>query len=152
MKEAQGNLWTYPADIRVITTNGFVKKNGECVMGRGCAKEAVKGTRHNGAWPGLPSILGAIIQSDGNHVAFLGACVTPATGILVSFPVKHNWWERADLGLIRRSAEELAKGIAHDGSRIVMPRPGCGNGQLKWEDVKPVIEPILSDNVVVITF
>jgi hypothetical protein len=152
MREATGNLWTHPADVRVITTNGFVKKNGQAVMGRGCALEAVKGTRYNGAWPGLPSILGAIIQSDGNHVSFLGACVTPATGILVSFPVKHLWMQKADIDLIKRSAEELARGIAHDGSRIVMPRPGCGNGRLKWEDVKPIIEGILPDNVVVITF
>ena len=26
-----------------------------------------------------------------------------------------------------------------------MPRPGCSNGQLKWADVKKVIEPILVD-------
>ena len=40
MREVVGNLWTYPADIRVITTNGTVKNDGTCVMGRGCAAEA----------------------------------------------------------------------------------------------------------------
>lgn len=35
MIEVKGNLWTYPAEVRVITTNGFVKKNGEAVMGIG---------------------------------------------------------------------------------------------------------------------
>jgi hypothetical protein len=152
MKEVTGNLWTYPADVRVITTNGTVKKNGECVMGRGCALEAVKGTQHNGKWPGLPSILGAWLESEGNIPTYLGACVTPATGMLWSFPVKHNWYEKADLALIRKSAEYLAAFLTPTESRIVLPRPGCGNGGLRWEDVKPVLEPILDERFHVITF
>jgi hypothetical protein len=158
MQEVTGNLWTYPADLRVITTNGTVKKNGECVMGRGCALEAVKGTKHNGSWPGLPRMLGAAIESDGNDVHILGACVTPCDGLLVSFPVKHNWFERADLRLIERSASQLVAYVDQEWSRgdcqprIVLPRPGCGNGGLRWEDVKPVLEPILDDRFHVITF
>lgn len=43
--EVVGNMWAIPADAYCITTNGFVKKNGEAVMGAGCAKEA---RRHRG--------------------------------------------------------------------------------------------------------
>lgn len=32
----------------------------------------------------------------------------------------------------------------------VLPRPGCGNGRLTWEQVKPVIK-FLPDNVWVIS-
>ena len=39
MKEIRGDLFTQEADTICITTNGFVKANGECVMGRGCAKQ-----------------------------------------------------------------------------------------------------------------
>ncbi len=39
MKEDFGDLWDFDGII-AITTNGFVKKDGSCVMGRGCAKEA----------------------------------------------------------------------------------------------------------------
>jgi len=37
MKELRGNLFHTPCDVICITTNGFVKRNGEAVMGRGCA-------------------------------------------------------------------------------------------------------------------
>lgn len=140
MIEVKGNLWDYPADWRVITTNGFVKKNGECVMGRGCAFEAKK------KFPELAKELGWRIKEGGN---------TPYRFTkwgLITFPVKHNWWEKADLELIKQSAEILnIDATNHPDMQIVMPRPGCGNGQLKWEDVKPLLE-FLPDNVKVITW
>jgi hypothetical protein len=145
MKEVKGNLWDYPADVRVITTNGFVKKNGECVMGRGCAAEAKQ--RH----PRLPKILGDLIQRRGNNVHYL-------LYALYSFPVKHHWFQKADIALIEQSAKQLVTLITEDwdsGDKepiIVLPRPGCGNGQLNWEDVKPILEPILDDRFHVITF
>lgn len=149
MNDVTGNLWTYPADIRVITTNGFVKKNGECVMGRGCAKEAMV------AFKELPRVLGRLVEQHGNHCYLLRR--GGPDGVLVSFPVKHNWFEKADLDLIERSAHELVA-LANDQAWldrwkiIVVPRPGCGNGQLKWEDVKPVLAPILDDRFHIITF
>lgn len=145
MIEVTGNLWTYPADVRVITTNGFVKKNGEAVMGRGCAKEA------SVRWPELPKILGRHLQTLGNIPLLFPASV----GILnlVSFPVKHNWFEKADPELIRVSATVIsAWADLNNWQTIVIPRPGCGNGQLKWEDVKPILAPILDDRFHIITF
>lgn len=142
MKEATGDLWTFPADWRVITTNGFVKRNGECVMGRGCAFEA------KSRFKDLPAELGLRIKMQGNHASRFGEYN------LITFPVKHNWFEKADPDLIVRSARELENAMRiKDGIKgtVVMPRPGCGNGQLKWEDVKPLIE-FLPDNVTVITF
>lgn len=152
MVEATGNLWTYKADIRVITTNGTVKKTGECVMGRGCALEA------KSRYPGVAKMLGRLIQEHGNHVHLIFRR-NPLTFRmpLVSFPVKHNWYETADLKLIEQSAHELVK-LADDQAwidgwkRVVLPRPGCGNGNLRWEDVRPVIAPILDDRFHVITF
>jgi len=52
LREDKINLWEYPADARVITTNGFVKNNGEAVMGRGCAREAAR------KYPRLPLFWG----------------------------------------------------------------------------------------------
>lgn len=147
MKEVKGNLWTYPADYRVITTNGTIKQNGECVMGRGCAAEAkVK-------FPWLPKFLGMDIRARGNVPHNYKPSDYPET--IWTFPVKHNWHEKADIELIKASAEYLAAVFAdpaYEGSVIVLPRPGCGNGQLDWADVGPILEPILDDKFHVITW
>jgi hypothetical protein len=148
MLEVRGNLWTYPADVRVITTNGTVKKNGECVMGRGCAKEA------RDRFPSIAHTLGDGIRRLGNIVQLLHRY---DDGLekwdIVSFPVKHEWFQRADIELIRVSATTLSHyATLHGWQRCVMPRPGCGNGNLQWKDVRPVLEPILDDRFHLITF
>lgn len=145
MKEVKGNLWTYPADIRVITTNGTVKKDGTCVMGRGCAAEA------KALHPSIPRVLGEGLSTIGNHVQHLYG--GELGKIILSFPVKHQWFQTADLDLIRQSATELVVWAnATNVKTIVLPRPGCGNGHLRWEDVKPILEEILDDRFHVITF
>jgi hypothetical protein len=59
------------------------------------------------------------------------------------------------LGLIERSARELLKLIEVKKIKeaIYLPRPGCGNGRLKWEDVKKNLSPILkSDQFHIVTY
>ena len=74
------DMFTVDCDAICITTNGFVKANGECVMGRGCALELAK------LFPRAPRILGSMIQQWGNRVQpILMANGTYA----VAFPVKH---------------------------------------------------------------
>ena len=147
MIEVVGNLWEYVADCRVITTNGSVKRDGTCVMGRGCAAEAKQ------RWPQLPRQLGEWLA---NSVPKIGQ--TPhrfefGSEIIYSFPVKHQWFESADLELIERSARELVQHINHMRFRVVvMPRPGCGNGGLSWTDVRPMLASLLDDRFHVITF
>lgn len=140
MREIVGDLWDFYGKsgfIVCITTNGFVKKNGEAVMGRGCAKEAKL------RFPGIARLLGESIKKGGNHI-------TPLRVGLLSFPVKKGWWEDADLELIKRSAYELKNLAVVDSiTRFILPRPGCGNGNLKWEEVKPLLVD-LPDNVWVI--
>lgn len=99
--------------------------------------------------PTISRILGKRILRDGNHVFVLA---THNHQAVVSFPVKHSWWEQADSELIRRSAEELVVLANETGwKRIVIPRPGCGNGRLQWEDVKPLLS-CLDDRFEVISF
>lgn len=147
MKEITGNLWDLPADIICITTNGTIKANGRGVMGRGCAKEALT------KFPTIDKCLGDSLKSRGNHVQWIYGSNTTSSKVIFAFPVKHNWWEEADLELIKRSAMELMKILNTTGIKsVLLPRPGCGNGKLKWEDVKPVIEPILDDRVTIVTW
>lgn len=149
MLEKVCDLWNEPADAKCITTNGYIKTNGALVMGAGVAGQAQE------RYPMLPKHWGSWIQKSGNHVRdvriadFNNPQYEDET--LIAFPVKHNWFEKAEITLIARSAKELMELIDDRGwKKILLPRPGCGNGQLKWEDVKAVIEPILDDRVVVI--
>ena len=142
MKEVFGDLWEFDGTI-AITTNGFVKRNRTCVMGRGCARQAAA------RFPELPRKLASRISAERNHVFHF-----PEYG-LITFPVKHNWWEAADLGLIQRSARELLKIIEVKKIKeaVYLPRPGCGNGRLKWENVKKILSPILKpDQFHVVTY
>lgn len=141
MIEELGNLWNYhPKDWIVITTNGTIKKNGSAVMGRGCAREAAI------KYPNFPTELGRALSLEGNHVM-----VWPQYHI-ITFPVKHNWFEFANTELIRRSASELNRTVgllvakAGGPLRVYCPRFGAGNGKLDWEVVKRVVAPILSNN------
>jgi hypothetical protein len=142
MKEVFGDLWEFDGTI-AITTNGFVKRDRTCVMGRGCARQA------SVRFPELPHKLASRISAEGNHVFHFSEYR------LITFPVKHNWWEAADLGLIERSARELLKIIEVKKIKeaVYLPRPGCGNGRLKWEGVKKILLPILkSDQFHIVTY
>lgn len=150
MIEAVGDLWELArdADAVVITTNGYVNKKGEAVMGAGCALEAKQ--RH--AW--LPQRLARELRAGGNHVYRF--TISPEQGVrqsLVTFPVKVAWHEQASLMLIEQSKQELVKMADEEGwTKIVMPRPGCGNGRLSWEaHVRPIISR-MDDRFTVTTY
>ena len=146
MREAFGDLWELtasPNTVACITTNGYVNARGECVMGRGVAKQA------KARFPGLAKLVGQMIRAHGNHVSTFTVNDVP----LIVFPTKHVWWRPSDPELIRQSAQELvALANTRPDITFYLPRPGCANGGLKWEDVRPVLEDaMLPDNVVVIT-
>lgn len=138
MIEATGDLWTYPADFRVITTNGSIRKDGCAVLGRGCAREAVQ------RFPALPQELGTLLTRRGNRLHYFDQYS------LFTFPVKREWMLRADLDLIRASTETFVDVIIPS-LTYVMPRAGCGNGALRWADVQPILA-VLPDNVIVIDY
>jgi len=159
MIEKTGDIWGSEADWICITTNGFVKANGCAVMGRGVALQAATKMSY------LPYALGSKIKTSGNIVQSLACTFAPEgkkAAHLLSFPVKHNWWEKADPELIRRSCRQLwslcdealrsrwEKNlglVAGPGVlRVALPRPGCGNGGLDWKDVKPILAEILVED------
>jgi hypothetical protein len=156
MLEIYGDIWANADDYdaMVITTNGFVKTNGEAVMGRGIAKEAAE------RYPLFPVDLGTLLKERGNHA--FSFCYK-SNFWFFTLPVKPEygpngemgWKAKADITLIERSIQELLVQISGIDqfftkvNKVIMPRPGCGNGRLKWEDVKPVIEPYLDDRFTV---
>ena len=134
MQEIRGNLWHfYGLAIVAVTTCGRVDKKGDCVMLRGCARQA------RDRFPGLATRLGGLLLSRGNHVYDLG-------GGIVSFPVEDDPFGVSDPRIIERSCLELAALADCEGWRhIVVPRPGCGGGGLEWTGVRPILERHLDD-------
>lgn len=145
MKEATIDLWEAEADARVITTNGTIARSGRAVMGKGCAREAAN------MCFGVDLHLGHLLAEYGNVPVRLAIDFEKGADLL-TFPVKHNWWEKADLELIQHSAISLVKRVNMFGYRnVVLPRPGCGAGGLLWKQVKPVIEPLLDERFTVVS-
>jgi hypothetical protein len=144
MKEITGDLFAQKADALCITTNGVVKKDGACVMGRGCALTA------KAKWPQIEYVLGSLLTKHGNHCYVL---LRVDQTDIVSFPTKNDWKIDSKLPLIQQSCQELV-GLAdiHGWCNIVLPRPGCGNGGLQWKDIKPVLEKYLDDRFSVISY
>ena len=167
MLEIVGDLFDPPPEVHAIclTTNGQVKANRRAVMGRGVARQALD------RWPNMPALLGRSILDHG-HVVRVFAIVprVPGGGTwaarvedtteiyvlghrIITFPVKHTWRDKqAPLGLIERSARQLATLVAPGGvaGRIALPRPGCGNGRRDWAEVRPILAQHLDDRFVVI--
>lgn len=145
MTELVADLWWVAeqnADAVCITTNGTITRGGRGVMGRGVALQATQ------RYPRMRKTLGAHLVEHGNHVGIL----LPGPPALVSFPVKREWHEAADLDLIERSTHELLILTQDRGwTRVVLPRPGCGNGRRQWETVKPILADYLNDRFVVVT-
>lgn len=136
MREIYGDLWAYEGrkGFKIcVTTNGFVKKDGTGVCGAGVAQQA------SGRYPEFPRLLGQSLQTRGNVVSL----ILPQ---ILSFPVKHNWYEDADIPLIAKSAKELAERARKKPDiRFILPRPGCGNGHLPWLLVRKTLMKYLAD-------
>lgn len=152
MLEARGDLWSfYDQGAWVcVTTNDTLDRNRHLVMGGGCAAEAKR------RFPQLPIELGRRI---GERRAEQGLNIPPTLFVVqehrvISFPVKSQWWLPARIELIEASARDLmtALKLGWVTGPVYLPRPGCGLGQLTWDQVRAAIEPILDDRVIVVTF
>ncbi|MBL0138277.1 MAG: macro domain-containing protein [Bacteroidetes bacterium] len=61
--------------------------------------------------------------------------------IIINFPTKTEWFMKSKYEYIEAGLQELAKVIdEYKIESIAIPPLGCGNGGLKWEKVKPMIE------------
>ena len=134
------NIWDCDG-WKIIPTNCQVNKNGHAVMGAGLAKQAA--TRY----PDLPKLLGYNLDKFMNYGP---ECYFFKEYKIVAFPTKIHWKDDSDLELIREAAWSLSDFIKncshiHLGERFFIPRVGTGLGNLKWEDVKPILDEYLKD-------
>lgn len=165
MKEMIGNIFEIDADAVCVTTNGFVKRNGEAVMGAGIAKQM------KDMFPDLPKLLGNSIKKLGNQVSLL--CMVDGIHV-VSFPTKGiegiadgtntvshasymigayvpGFHLKSTIERIEQSCKELTElANFYSYETVLITRAGCGNGGLDWNDVKPVMTKLLDDRFIVV--
>ena len=166
MQEMAIDLWDAynRGHMCCITINGYVRKDGQAVMGRGIALQARR------RFPGIAHRLGTQLGILGNHVQFvaprlLGFPVKPVQGtsnganvvahMCKKFPpgsTVPGWAMLADPCIIERSLLEVATMREPYGwGDVFLPRPGCGAGGLDWEaQVKPLCEQY-GDWLIVVT-
>ena len=147
MKLAFGNMWDWfvDTDLFLVTTNAYVKQNGELVMGRGIALEARQRV------PTIDLLFGGIVLSRSGHLGEYGLIILPRWPEvkLGAFQVKRTFSEKASLDLIRLSVKMLDVFIKqHPQIRVALNFPGIGNGRLAKRYVSPIIET-LPNNVTV---
>jgi hypothetical protein len=103
---------------------------------------------------------GKLVKKNGNicqSIMSFGGSKFDSTGKIVwkdihivAFPTKHHWKNPSDLELIKKSAKELMDLINKNGwTKVYLPRPGTGLGNLEWDVVKAELEKILDDRVII---
>lgn len=159
---------THLRRIFCVTTNGYLKKNGEAVMGRGIAKQ------FKDLLPEYVNehILGQEIKKYGNRVNYLNHI---GKTLFFSFPVKQisgicngsnvvsgkfykigsfvpGFHLKANLVLIENSAKQLREIVDQMSiEKAYLPLPGCGCGELNWYDVKQILEKYFDDRFIILS-
>lgn len=151
MLEVTGNIWDYYADGKnwiVIPTNLELRRNGYAIMGKGLALQASNKLR------GLEYSYGRCLREGMN------SCVEDIINRLIYFPTKYKWRDKSDKILITKSIVDLQvignrwSKIDHHNwkdCKVYLPRVGCGNGGLDWNDIRPILKHILDDRFIVVS-
>ena len=65
--------------------------------------------------------------------------------IIINFPTKQQWFKKSQYSFIEEGLKALAQEIKdRDIKSIAIPPLGCGNGGLKWEKIRPMMDQYLS--------
>lgn len=138
----RGNMWSVyqESDLFLITTNSYVRKDGELVMGRGIALEAKR------RYPKLAKSAGDWLTKNGLVNDFYGIMVDIMDGPLGLFQVKYHFADQADLSIISNSCQMLADWISETQlEKVNINYPGIGAGRLMKSQVSPILEQHLKD-------
>lgn len=143
MIELIGDFWEITErenpDAICCTTNQILNKNNCLVMGKGIAKQ------FSDKYSFLPVVWGEQFKK-GSHLN--GFMVYNYKPFLIAFPTKTDWKLKSNLNLIKVSCFNLKNiSLIMGWKCVLLPRPGCSNGGLNWNEVKPVVEEILNKDI-----
>lgn len=131
LKYIEGNIFDSPAQVIVNTVNTVG------VMGKGLALQ------YKQRYPEMFKIYQAACEK---HQLTTGKLMLwhGADHWVLLFPTKENWRYPSRLEYIEKGLEKFVKTYAEKQIHsIAFPRLGCGNGELDWADVKPLMEKYL---------
>lgn len=132
-----GDLLRAPAQALVNTVNTVG------VMGKGIAlqfkeqfplnlKEYIKACKSGDLVPGKLLVVREHTLEGGEQ-------------LIINFPTKVDWKQKSSYRYIEEGLQALVDAIdEYDIKSIAIPPLGCGNGGLKWEQVKPLMEQYLA--------
>lgn len=149
MREAEGDLWAYPANTIVVPINWVIRPSGPYmanVMGADVALQAKQ------RYPELELHIGDFIERYGKEPQAFTLPTWDGLTPLIAFPTKRDYRKPSTLALVEQSARQLVNLIEPD-DIVALPRVGCGErtGRLAWSDVKPILERYLDDRFVVLS-
>jgi len=131
VREQHGNLLEADVDALVNTVNTVG------VMGKGIALQFKR------AYPAMfkayeRDAKAGQVRLGRMHVFPTGALSGPR--YIVNFPTKGHWKARSRLADVQAGLDDLAATIRALGiTSIAIPPLGCGNGGLRWDEVRPLI-------------
>ncbi|MEB0261659.1 MULTISPECIES: macro domain-containing protein [unclassified Mucilaginibacter] len=132
MKYLKGNLLTANTQALVNTVNTVG------VMGKGIALQFKDRFAENfriyaAACKRKDFIIGDLLVVKENTI--------DGEKIIINFPTKTEWFRKSQYEYIEKGLQKLAEVIKeYQIKSIAIPPLGCGNGGLKWDKVKPMIE------------
>lgn len=134
IQEANGNLLDAEADALVNTVNTVG------VMGKGIALQFKRAYPEN--FRAYKRACDAGEVETGRMLVWdAGALVPNGARYVINFPTKRHWKSRSRIADIRSGLDDLIRQVRDLGiKRIAVPPLGCGNGGLRWAEVRPLIE------------
>ena len=129
----EGNIFDSPAQVIVNTVNTVG------VMGKGIALEFKNR---------YPQMFEKYKTACEKHALTIGKLmlVSAPDHMLLLFPTKENWRYPSKLSYIEQGLKRFCDNYAQRGiTSIAFPKLGCGNGELDWNEVRPLMERYLKN-------
>lgn len=127
----EGNIFDSPAQVIVNTVNTVG------VMGKGIALSFKQ------RYPDMFQKYKAVCEKHLLTIGKLMLCYEPDHWLLL-FPTKENWRNPSKIEYLEKGLMKFVDTYADKNiTSIAFPRLGCGNGELDWNVVRPVMEKYL---------
>lgn len=133
IKYVQGDIFNSPAQVLVNTVNTVG------VMGKGIALSFKKM---------YPEMFEAYRKECDKHRLIIGKLMLwyGTDHWVLMFPTKEHWRNSSRLEYIEKGLMTFVRKYTdYNITSIAFPKLGCGNGELDWIDVKPLMEKYLKD-------